>query len=98
MFNKILYYAKANHDDKIKIDSYTLIMPKKIRELKQILLKAGFHQESGKGSHTKWYHSLLPGAIVLSGKDGNDAKTYQEKDVKSAIDKLEKIRKTQEEN
>ncbi len=73
-------------------------MPKKIRELKQILLKAGFYAESGKGSHTKWYHSLLSGVIVLSGKDSNDAKPYQEKDVKNAIDLLEEIKKQQEEN
>jgi predicted RNA binding protein YcfA (HicA-like mRNA interferase family) len=73
-------------------------MPKKIRELKQILLKAGFKQESGKGSHTKWYHDLLPGVIVLSGKDGKDAKLYQEKDVKDAITRLEYIKKQLEEN
>ena len=60
-------------------------MPKKIRELKQMLLKTGFICKSGKGSHTKWYHPLLKGIVTLSGKDGNDAKPYQEKDVKKAI-------------
>ena len=39
----------------------------------------------GKGSHTKWYHPLLDGIVALSGKDGNDAKVYQEKDVLQAI-------------
>ncbi|WP_287734617.1 type II toxin-antitoxin system HicA family toxin [Microcystis sp. M113S1] len=29
-------------------------MPKKIRELKSILLKAGFTYRHGKGSHTVW--------------------------------------------
>ena len=36
-------------------------MPKKIRELKNILRKAGFSEKSGKGSHTKWTHPLLSG-------------------------------------
>ena len=67
-------------------------MPKKIRELKSILRKAGFKEKSGKGSHTKWSHSLLKGKIVLSGNDGSDAKAYQEKDVETALEKLKKIR------
>ncbi|MDJ0648160.1 MAG: type II toxin-antitoxin system HicA family toxin [Xenococcaceae cyanobacterium MO_188.B19] len=66
-------------------------MPKKIRELKNILRKAGFKESSGKGSHTKWSHPLLSGKIVLSGKDGCDAKSYQEKDVEKALKKLREI-------
>ncbi|MBW4623508.1 MAG: type II toxin-antitoxin system HicA family toxin [Cyanosarcina radialis HA8281-LM2] len=68
-------------------------MPKKIKELKSLLLKAGFSYESSKGSHTKWFHPLLTGKITLSGKDGNDAKPYQEKDVSNALQKLEEIKK-----
>lgn len=60
-------------------------MPKKIRELKAMLQKVGFSQYSGKGSHTKWLHPLYPGRITLSGKDGRDAKPYQEKEVIKAI-------------
>ena len=60
-------------------------MPKKIRELKAMLKKAGFSERSGKGSHTKWLHRLYPGRVTLSGKDGDDAKPYQEKEVKEAI-------------
>jgi predicted RNA binding protein YcfA (HicA-like mRNA interferase family) len=66
-------------------------MPKKIRELKSLLLKAGFIYESAKGSHTKWLHPLLPGKLTLSGKDGNDAKPYQEKDVDNALKQLAEI-------
>ena len=66
-------------------------MPKKIRELKSLLLKAGFIYESGRGSHTKWSHPLLPGKLTLSGKDGGDAKPYQEKDVDNALKKLAEI-------
>jgi predicted RNA binding protein YcfA (HicA-like mRNA interferase family) len=72
-------------------------MPKKIRELKSFLLKAGFSFEPGKGSHTKWFHTLLTGKITLSGKDGDDAKPYQEKDVNNALQRLEEIKKEQEE-
>jgi predicted RNA binding protein YcfA (HicA-like mRNA interferase family) len=60
-------------------------MPKKIRELKTLLLQSGFTYKSGKGSHTKWYHPLLDGIVTVSGKDSNDAKFYQEKDVLQAI-------------
>jgi predicted RNA binding protein YcfA (HicA-like mRNA interferase family) len=71
-------------------------MPKKIRELKSLLLQAGFTCRTGKGSHTNWYHTLLPGRVTISGKDGNDAKAYQEKDVNNALKRLEEIKKYQE--
>jgi predicted RNA binding protein YcfA (HicA-like mRNA interferase family) len=66
-------------------------MPRKIRELKSLLLKAGFVYESAKGSHTKWSHPLLSGKLTLSGKDSNDAKLYQEKDVDQALQRLTEI-------
>ncbi|QLE42615.1 type II toxin-antitoxin system HicA family toxin [Nostoc sp. C052] len=64
-------------------------MPKKIRELKQMLCQSGFTEVPGKGSHTNWVHPLYDGKITLLGKDGADAKRYQEKEVKQAIKKLE---------
>lgn len=66
-------------------------MPRKIRDLKSLLLKAGFACESAKGSHTKWSHPLLQGKLTLSGKDGVDAKLYQEKDVDNALKQLAEI-------
>ncbi len=60
-------------------------MPKKIRELKQILRQVGFSELPGKGSHTNWVHPLYSGKITISGKDGADAKPYQEKEVNQAI-------------
>jgi predicted RNA binding protein YcfA (HicA-like mRNA interferase family) len=66
-------------------------MPQKIRELKSLLLKAGFACDSGKGSHTKWSHPLLSGKLILSGKDCSDAKLYQEKDVDNALKRLAKV-------
>lgn len=64
-------------------------MPKKIRELKALLRQAGFVQRAGGGSHTVWSHPDLPLKVILSGKDGDDAKPYQEKDVHAALRKLE---------
>ncbi|MFE1747107.1 type II toxin-antitoxin system HicA family toxin [Coleofasciculus sp. H7-2] len=64
-------------------------MPKKIRELKQMLHKAGFTELPGKGSHTNWVHRLYTGKITISGKDGADAKRYQEKEVQLAITEVQ---------
>jgi predicted RNA binding protein YcfA (HicA-like mRNA interferase family) len=66
-------------------------MPKKIRELKSLLLKAGFTYRQGKGSHTVWEHPLLPEKITLSGNDGDDAANYHEKRVMSDLQKLKEI-------
>ena len=64
-------------------------MPKKIRELKEMLRRAGFTEIPGKGSHKNWIHPLYAGKLTVSGKDGNDAKRYQERDVQKAIDEVE---------
>jgi predicted RNA binding protein YcfA (HicA-like mRNA interferase family) len=69
-------------------------MPKKIRELKQLLRQVGFSELPGKGSHTNWVHSLYSGKITVSGKDGSDAKRYLEKEVLEAI---EIVRRNQDE-
>ena len=61
-------------------------MPKKIRELKSLLLKAGFSWRPGKGSHTKWIHPLLLGNITLSGKDGDDATEVLELLIESSVE------------
>lgn len=68
-------------------------MPKKVRELKAMLLKAGCVCEQGKGSHTKWSHALLNYKITVSGKDGSDAKRYQERDVKDFLKDIEEAQK-----
>lgn len=66
-------------------------MPKKIRELKAELLKAGFTYRSGKGSHTVWSHPGLCYSLTLSGKTGADADRYQERDVRNALRDLENL-------
>jgi predicted RNA binding protein YcfA (HicA-like mRNA interferase family) len=66
-------------------------MPKKIRELKSLLLKAGFVCQPAKGSHSKWKHPKIAKAIIIAGKDGNDAKLYLEKLVNETIEVLRQI-------
>ncbi|AVH61958.1 MULTISPECIES: type II toxin-antitoxin system HicA family toxin [unclassified Nostoc] len=71
-------------------------MPKKIRELKSLLLQAGFTYKPAKGSHSKWMHPQLPKAIIIAGKDGSDAKPYLEKQVNEALEELNKIKEDEE--
>lgn len=66
-------------------------MPKKIRELKSLLHKAGFTYQPAKGSHTKWKHSKLSKAIIIAGKDGDDAKAYLEKQVNESFEILKEL-------
>lgn len=68
-------------------------MPKKIRELKQLLKQEGFTELTGKGSHTNWIHHLYDGKLTVSGKDGTDAKRYLEKAVQDAIEEVKRKQK-----
>ncbi len=63
-------------------------MPKKIRELIKYLKKAGFYEISGggKGAHRKYVHAKYSGAVTISGKSGDDAKPYQERQVEQATE------------
>lgn len=65
-------------------------MPRKVRELIQDLTGAGFYEipGGGKGSHRKFTHAKYAGAVTLSGKDREDSKPYQEKQVKQAIEEV----------
>jgi predicted RNA binding protein YcfA (HicA-like mRNA interferase family) len=60
-------------------------MPKKVRELKAMLRKAGFRWRPGKGSHTIWEHPLADESVTMSGADGQDAHRYQEREVAEQI-------------
>ena len=60
-------------------------MPRKIRQLVSDLERAGFVDRGGKGSHRNFVHARGV-RLTLSGKPGNDAKPYQERDVTRAIE------------
>ena len=65
-------------------------MPRKIRQLQSDLLRAGFVflKKRGKGDHRRFRHLNRPDIVVtLDGKDGDDAKHYQELQVREAIEK-----------
>jgi predicted RNA binding protein YcfA (HicA-like mRNA interferase family) len=64
-------------------------MPRKIRQLIRDLERAGFVLKSAKGSHRKFRHPRLPGSLTISGQLGDDAKPYQERDVKNALRSIE---------
>ena len=63
-------------------------MPRNIRTLLKELRNAGFVQlqNRGKGSHRLFYHPKCINVVTISGKDSDDAKHYQEKQVKNAIE------------
>ena len=66
-------------------------MPRKIRELIKNLKAAGFEEiAGGKGSHRKYSHPKYAGAVTVSGKSGDDAKIYQEKQIGQASESLKK--------
>lgn len=65
-------------------------MPRKIRELIHDLTAAGFYEipGGGKGAHRKFAHGRYAGAVTLSGQTGEDAKPYQEQQVKRAVEQV----------
>ena len=64
-------------------------MHPKIRELISQLQSIGFENRGGKGSHRNFTHKNGV-KITVSGKTGDDAKLYQVKAVKKAIDEVSK--------
>ena len=65
-------------------------MPRKIRELIRQLKAAGFEDRGGKGSHRNFLHPHYPMPVTISGREGDDAKHYQEKAVKQALEGIKK--------
>jgi predicted RNA binding protein YcfA (HicA-like mRNA interferase family) len=59
-------------------------VPRKIRQLIADPEKAGFINRGGKGSHRNFEHPRGL-RITLSGQPGDDARHYQEKEVKQKI-------------
>ena len=59
-------------------------MPRKIRELIRELERAGFVNRGGKSDHRNFAYSKGI-RLTLSGQSGNDAKLYQEREVRKKI-------------
>jgi predicted RNA binding protein YcfA (HicA-like mRNA interferase family) len=62
-------------------------MPRKIRQLIADLERAGFENRGGRGSHRNYKHPKGL-RVTVSGHAGDDAKHYQEREVRRALDKL----------
>jgi len=64
-------------------------MPRKIKGLVRDLEEAGFVDRGGKGSPRNFKH---PNGvkITVSGRTGDDAKSYQERDVEKALQETKK--------
>jgi predicted RNA binding protein YcfA (HicA-like mRNA interferase family) len=64
-------------------------MPRKVRQLIAELERAGFVNRGGKGSHRNFIH---PGGarVTMSGKPGDDAQPYQERQVRRQIEESQK--------
>jgi predicted RNA binding protein YcfA (HicA-like mRNA interferase family) len=65
-------------------------MPRKIRELIRDLEAAGFVNRGGKGGHRNFVHPKVTKPVTITGKAGEDAKQYQEKAVKTAIEESQR--------
>ena len=59
-------------------------MPRKIRELIREVKRAGFVNRGGRGSHRNYEHPNGT-RLTISGQEGDDAKPYQEREVRRAI-------------
>ena len=65
-------------------------MPPKVRDLIAELERAGFVNRSGKGSHRNFVHPKAQKPVTISGKLGDDAKHYQVRAVRLALEESKK--------
>ena len=66
-------------------------MPRKVRQLIADLTRAGFIDRGGKGSHRNFTHPKGV-RVTLSGGPGDDAKHYQERDLRRALEAVREQR------
>jgi len=65
-------------------------LPPKIRELIESLVEGGFVDRGGRGSHRNFVHTETRRRITISGAPGDDAKQYQIRAVRKALEELKK--------
>jgi predicted RNA binding protein YcfA (HicA-like mRNA interferase family) len=61
-------------------------MPPKVKDLITELEHGGFVDRGGKGSHRNFVHPQVKRPVTISGQPGDDAKHYQLRAVKLAIE------------
>ena len=65
-------------------------VPPKVRELVSELERAGFKDRGGKGSHRNFAHASVARPVTISDGLGDDAKQYQIRAVRLAIQEAKK--------
>lgn len=63
-------------------------MPRKLRDLIRDMRAAGFRElpGRGKGDHAVWAHPLAPSnQLTVDGQPGDDARRYQERQLRAAL-------------
>ena len=60
-------------------------MPRKKRQIRKDYRDAGFIERQGKGDHTTSSHPGLSKHNTVDGFDGSDAKPYDERDLRAAL-------------
>jgi predicted RNA binding protein YcfA (HicA-like mRNA interferase family) len=65
-------------------------MPPKVRDLIEELERAGFVNRGDKGSHRNFVHPNVLKPVTISGKPSDDAKHYQVRAVRLALEEPEK--------
>ncbi len=80
--------SKKNRGDKLSTNGCL----EKSESLFRNSKKTGFYEirGGGKGAHRKFAHVNYAGAVTLSGQAGDDAKPYQEQQVKQAVGQVKR--------
>ncbi len=65
-------------------------MAPKVRDLIAELERAGFVNRGGKGSHRNFVHPSAQKPVTISGRPGDDAKQYQVRAVRLALEESRK--------
>jgi predicted RNA binding protein YcfA (HicA-like mRNA interferase family) len=65
-------------------------MPPRVRDLIAELERAGFVDRGGKGSHRNFVHPNVRKPVTISGQLGDDAKKYQVRAVRLALEEVKK--------
>ena len=68
-------------------------MPRKERDIRRDLRKAGFSERPRKCDHTIFSHPLVPNPVSVDGRDGADAERYDERNLREALATLEASRR-----
>lgn len=61
-------------------------LPRTVRALIRDLEQAGFSDRGGRGSHRNFVHPKVDKPVTVSGQLGDDARQYQERAVRLAIE------------